>query len=165
MNKCWVILLLVLFLSGCSAQETFETVSDDYDISAMAQMQQLQLTLPENAAVTTMENDETGKIYLCDGYTVTVQTMGAGDLNKTLRQVTGFSEDQLTIMQTQKDGFTRYDCVWCAAGEGGDQVCRAAILDDGSYHYAVTVMAEQSVAGQQTETWQSILNSLNLSTD
>lgn len=164
MKKCWVILLMALLLSGCAAQETFETLSDDYDISAMAQMQQLQLTLPEDAAVTTMENDETGKIYLCDGYSVAVQTMQAGDLNKTLRQVTGFSKEQLTVMQTRKDGITRYECVWSAAGEGGDQVCRAAILDDGSYHYAVTVMAEQAAAGQQTKTWQSILDSITLST-
>ena len=155
---------MALLLSGCAAQETFETLSDDYDISAMAQMQQLQLTLPEDAAVTTMENDETGKIYLCDGYSVAVQTMQAGDLNKTLRQVTGFSKEQLTVMQTRKDGITRYECVWSAAGEGGDQVCRAAILDDGSYHYAVTVMAEQAAAGQQTKTWQSILDSITLST-
>ncbi len=165
MKKCWVIIWMALFLSGCGVQETFETLADDYDLSVMAQMQQLHITLPPNAAVTTMENDDTGKIYLCDGYTVTVQTMPAGDLDGTLRQVTGFSKDQLTLMQTRMGNVIRYECVWSAVGEGGDQVCRAAILDDGCYHYAITAMADAELAGQLTQTWQGILQSATLSTD
>lgn len=166
MKKCWILLLLTLFLTGCGAQQTFETVSDVLDMAAMAQMQQVSLVFPEDAAAASMENPDAGTIYLCDGYTLTVQTMEAGDLDRTLRQLTGYGREQLTVMETQQDNAARYECVWSAAGEGGDQVGRAVVLDDGNYHYAVTVMADFAAAGDLTAVWQEILSSVKLvSTD
>lgn len=164
MKKLLIIPVLCLLLSGCGAQETFETVSDVYATPADAQMYRVELSLPENAVVQTMEATDGSTLYLCDGYSVTVQTMEAGDLDRTLRQVTGFGKDSLTVMETVKDGFDYYECVWCASGENTDQVCRAAILDDGTYHYAVTVMADYELAGDLSATWEHILDSMTLST-
>lgn len=138
-------------------------MSDVYDAPAMVQTHQLEITLPKEAAVPSMENEDAGRIYLCDGYTLTVQTLAGGDLDRTLRQITGFGRAQLTVMETRSEDITRYACVWSAAGEGGDQVGRAVILDDGSCHYAVTVMAEASIAGDLAENWQEILESVKLS--
>lgn len=162
MKKCWLLLVLVLGLTGCGAQQTFETVSDVLDMPAMAQMQQVELSLPKDAAAASMESPDAGKIYLCDGYTLTVQTMEAGDLNRTLRQLTGYNKEQLTVMETRYNGIARYESVWTAAGEGGDHVGRAVILDDGSYHYAVSVMADFTAAGDLTPVWQEILGSVKL---
>ncbi len=165
MKKFVWLVLLALLLTGCSAQETFETVSDDAVQSVMAPMGEISIALPEDAAVPSMDNDEAGKIYLCDGYTITVQSFPSGDLNGTVREVTGFERDRLTIMQTECDGIRRYDCAWSAAGEGGDWVARTAILDDGNYHYAVTVMGDHSIAGEQAETWQAVLDSVTINSD
>lgn len=162
MKKCWLVLALLLCLTGCSATETLETVSDVYDVPVMVQMQKLELTLPKEAAAASMENPDAGRIYLCDGYTLTVQTLDAGDLDRTLRQLTGYGRQQLTVMQTKRGDAACYESVWSAAGEGGDQVGRAVILDDGGYHYAVTVMADSAVAGDLTATWQEILDSVKL---
>ena len=129
----------------------------------MAQQRQLQVSLPKEALTPTLQNAEAGKLYLCDGYTLSVQTMQAGDLDATMRSLTGFSREQLTVMETMKHGIKRYDCVWSAAGEGGDQVARSVILDDGNYHYAVTVMADFASAGDLAATWKSILNTVSLS--
>ncbi len=164
-KKLWILLGLGLLLTGCGAQQTFETVDDVQAAPAMAQMRQVTIALPNDAVLPTVENDTTGKLYLCDGYAVAVQTMEAGDLDSTLRQLTGFDRERLTLMQTEQSGVKRYDCVWTAVGEGGDHVCRGVILDDGDYHYTVTVMAEFSVAGDLTETWQTLLDSVSLSTD
>ena len=166
MKKLWAVLILGALLTGCSAKETFETVSDLLDVPVMAQMQQLELSIPDEAAVPSMEDTEAGRLYLCDGYTLTVQTMDAGDLDRTLRQLTGYEKSQLTLMQTKRDGVDRYECVWSAAGENGDQIGRVIILDDGGYHYSVTAMAPADDAGQLTATWQKIFDSAKLvSTD
>lgn len=162
MKKCWLILIFALLLTGCSAQETFETISDIYAVPASVTMYEVQLSLPDEAASPSMEADDGSKIYLCDGYTVTVQTMQAGDLDRTLREVSGFSKEELTIMKTRKDDVTCYESAWCAAGEGEDQICRSVILDDGNYHYAVTVMANYSLAGELSAVWQHILDSVSL---
>lgn len=158
--------LLAVFLTGCSAQKTMETISDVLDASATAKVQQVQLSLPEDAALATLENEDAGKLYLCDGYAVAVQTMQSGDLGRTFKQTTGFSREQLTVITTQKEGFTRYDCAWSAVGEGGDQTCRGVVLDDGYYHYVITVMADADMAGQLASDWQRLLDSATLvSTD
>ena len=166
MKKLWAVLILATLLAGCGAEQTFETVSDLNDVSAMAQMQQVELSLPEEAAAPSMENPDAGKLYLCDGYTLAVQTLESGDLDKTLRQLTGYGRSQLTLMQTNRNGIDRYECVWSAAGEEGDQIGRAVILDDGSYHYSVSVMSAADDAGELADTWQKIFDSVKLvSTD
>lgn len=162
MKKIWILLLLaLLLLSGCGAQETFEIVSDVYDVPASAMGYTLQLQLPQEAVLETMES-EAGALYLCDGYTLTVQALEGGDLDRTLQAVTGFEKDALTLMQTKQGDFKRYECAWSAAGEGTQQVCRTLILDDGNTHHAVTVMADYQMAGDLTAQWQHLLSSAQL---
>lgn len=163
MKKICILMILVVLLSGCSAQTDFETVFDQLEAPVVAQMRKLEVTLPKEATAPTLQSEEAGALYLCNGYTLSIQTMNAGDLDATLRNLSGFSRDQLTVMETAKYGIKRYDCVWSAVGEGGDQVARAVILDDGSYHYAVTVMADFSAAGDLAATWKEILDSVKFS--
>lgn len=163
MKKRWMALpLAALLLTGCGVQDTFETVSDVAVQSVSAAARQVLLTLPEEAAVCVFENAQTGSLYLCDGYSISLQTLQGGDLDRTLRTVTGYGKDQLTLMQTEQQGLKRYACVWSAAGEGEDQVGRAVILDDGSYHYVLTAMAAESNAGDLTQTWQEIFDSFGI---
>ena len=47
--KRWLCILLpVLLLCGCRAEETLETVSDEWLVPAMAQPREVALRLPEN---------------------------------------------------------------------------------------------------------------------
>ncbi len=163
MKKVLWLLAVCSLLVGCGAQTVFETVTDSVEIPTLATKRQIKVTLPKEATAPTLHSEDAGMLYLCDGYSLSVQTMSAGDLDATLRTLTGFSRDQLTVMETAKHGIARYDCVWSAAGEGGDQVGRAVILDDGSYHYAVTVMADFASAGDLAGTWSAILDTVSLS--
>ena len=163
MKKVCILLVLVALLCGCAVQPAWETVFDQLETPVMAQMRQLDVALPKEATAPTLQSEDAGALYLCDGYTLSIQTMSAGDLDATMRSLSGFSKDQLTVMTTEKHGIRRYDCVWSAAGEGGDQVARAVILDDGNYHYAVTVMADFASAGDLADTWKDILDSVKFS--
>ena len=163
MKKVWTLLFSCILLVGCSAQPVFETVQDSADAPGLVQPRQIEVALPKEASAPTLHSEDTGALYLCDGYSLSVQTMAAGDLNGTMRALTGFSRDNLTVMETSPNGVTRYDCVWSAAGEGGDQVGRAVILDDGHYHYAVTVMTDFASAGDLAATWSAILDTVTLS--
>ena len=164
MKKCTILIALCLLLTGCGAQQTMETISDDY-VKSLAAPMQLRLTVPEDAAVQTMGNDEAGKLYLCDGYTVTVQTFASGDLNSTVRSLCGFDTDHLTVIKTSSNELDQYRWVWTSIGETGEQVGKAMVLDDGNYHYALTVMAEAATAGQLDQIWQEIFSSVTLSID
>ena len=156
-----LLIVLALCLAGCSAPKDLETVSDVPDLQVVATPKKLEVAVPEDATACTMESGE-GSAWLCDGFTLTVQTLEGGDLNRSLQHLTGFTEDQLTVMQTRQDDLKRREFVWCAAGEGGDQMCRGLILDDGSNHYAVCVMADAESAGKLTQTWQKLFDSVTL---
>ena len=88
MRKCVYFLLSLFLLAGCAQQETFETISDEIPSAEPVSARQVNLTLPEEAAVPASES-ESGKLYLCDGYEILLQTLPAGNLDATLRNVTG----------------------------------------------------------------------------
>lgn len=161
MKKLWILILALLLLSGCAAEETFETVSDEYAVPASAVVYDVNLALPDTAAKQTIQQD-TDVLYICDGYLLTIQKMDGGDLARTVKRVTGFDKDALTMIQTDNRGITNWHCAWTTTGESGHQVCRAVILDDGTYHHVVTVMADHTVAGELAQEWQEVLGTVTL---
>ena len=164
MKKWMLIVFVASLLCGCGAQTTFETVDDTDIVSAAAQNRRIQLDLPPEAATPTMETVEGAALYQCDGYELTLQTLPGGDLNRTLRQVTGHDQSSLRPIKTKAGVAVRYDMAWAAAGETGDRVARCVLLDDGQNHYTVTVMADAARAGDLTETWKKLLGSITLHT-
>lgn len=154
--------MLALVLSGCGVQETYETVKDTLMQPEQGLAKQVVLALPEDASVPAMQSDVSGSLYLCDGYFVTVQTLESGDLQSTIKDATGFDRNLLPIIETVQGDVYRYECVWTAAGETEEQIGRLAVLDDGSYHYVVTAMADASKAGQLTTKWNQLFSSLTL---
>lgn len=163
MKKLGILLGLLLLLTGCGGNEVFENVEDVYAPITQTPMK-LSLHLPDSSAVTTVSGNS-GTLYVCDDFTVAVETFQGGDLQRTVKTVTGFTLDRLTVIQREKDGITAYRCVWTSAGEGGDQVARSLILDDGAFHYAVTVMAPAENVSALEDGWQEIFSSVTLRTD
>lgn len=160
MKKWLLILCCALFLTGCNS-EVFETVDDPNDIEVMATPAQLLLELPEDAAAPVM-NAEGGKLYFCDGFDVTVDVLASGNLDGTLELLTGFHRDELEILKTKRCGVDCYEGVWSAAGEAGDLVGRVVILDDGSFHYCVTVLSPAQNVSESMAAWQEVLDSVKL---
>ena len=162
MKKLAILLLISVLLSGCGTRETFETVSDNVIQSVMGVEREVELQLPSHAASPVVNTDDGGKLYLCDGYALTVQTLSAGDLDRTVRSLSGFGADQVAVMETAMQSVKRYEWVWSAAGEGGDQMGRALVLDDGNRHYCLTVMAQAQAAGALESEWSGIFSSFRL---
>lgn len=160
MKRIGIVILVMLLLTGCNAAQTFESITDVYSPQTPEQ-RQVRLTLPEDAAAQVLSGDS-GTLYLCDGYEVIRQVLPSGDLGATLLELTGYEKDRLSIIETGLTDAARYECVWTAAGEAGDIVARAAVLDDGSYHYCLTVMASAKDAGKLQGVWQEIFQSYGL---
>lgn len=161
MKKCWIF-AIALALTGCAASPTFETIADVPIQSVAASAQQILVSLPNNAVASSDQNEKEDTLYLCDGYTLSVQTMEGGDLDKTLRSVSGYGRDSLDLIETLQGDARRYICAWSAAGEEQMQVGRTCIIDDGTHHYVLTAMAGESEAGKLQETWQEIFSSFRV---
>ena len=152
-----LVILLAFMLSGCQAAQTFEKVEDVYNEEQIAEPRKIQLSLPENA-VLTMVNDNR-KLYFCAGYEISVEIIPAGNLDQTIYTLTGFRKNDLTVMQTVSAVGIRYEWVWTGASEEGDNVSRGVLIDDGIYHYCVCFYCPAEEAGALYETWQDSTNS------
>lgn len=162
MKKYWILVVIMLLMTGCTNETPFEPVTDVYAEGTAAAMRQILLEIPEDATVTVMETQSNGKMYFCDDYTLTTYTTPAGDLEKTVLNATGFSIEDLQMLKVNYRDMTKYLCVWSAAGEGETQVGRACILDDGNYHYVLTAMAPESKAGKLlAEDWETLFRSFD----
>ena len=161
MKKIWCMVLLACILTGCAAEETFETIADEQAAPVIAQQRQVYVELPDAAASPAVESDS-GRIYLCGDYEIVIQTLEGGDLDGTLQTLTGFRRDALTVMETWQEGCACYDFVFASAGETGDSVGRGMILDDGSFHYCLTVLADADKAAENQVYWEEMFTSFRL---
>lgn len=163
MKKFCVALVLCLSLSGCATAETFETLGQvQHDGADAPAMGKISLTLPQTAAAEAFA-DQTNRMYDCGSYTLMLHTLSAGDLTRTVETLCGFALEKLTVMESKTGENSRYEWVWTAAGEGGDVLCRAAVLDDGDYHYCLCAMAPAENAGQLQEEWAQVFASFDIS--
>lgn len=157
--KRWgCICLLVILLSGCKAEETLETVSDEWIVPVMAQPREISVRMPEDLVLPVLEQ-EGRQLYMGPNYEIMLETMAAGDLQATIRNLSGYEQEQLTILETDQGEWNRYEFVWTAAGEQGHRLGRAVILDDGDYHYCMSVLRD---AEESLIVWQDVFQSFSL---
>lgn len=151
----------MLMLTGCRREETFETVDDEVVVvAAMAQPAEISVRLPDNAVAPVLES-EMRQMYMSENYEILIETVESGDLNTTIQTISGYEKDQLTVMQTQTDAATRYEFVWACAGEKGHRLGRAVVLDDGNYHYCLSVLRDDTREKSQI-VWSDVFASFTL---
>ena len=157
--KRWIgICLLAGLLCGCGAEQTMETVQDEWMVPAMAQPREISVRLPEELWAPALEQDDR-RLFMGQGYEILLETLDSGDLNATVRTLSGYETEQLTVLETRQGDADRYDFVWTTAGERGDRLGRAAILDDGTYHYCLSVLRD---AGETQIVWRDVFGSFEL---
>ena len=162
MKRGWILVALIALLAGCAQQqEVFETVADDLETPVMAAPRQISVRLPEDTVVPVLENDQE-QVYLCDDYELILQTASSGDLDATVQTLTGCARDRLTLVKTCQNDLDRYDFVWTCAGEKGDMLGRGVILDDGSYHYCMSVLRSADGTKKSRIVWSDVFGSFGL---
>lgn len=161
MRKIAAIMLCTFLLCGCAAEETFETVLDELVLPVMAQPREIAVNLPDNALAPVLSG--TGaQLYFSEDYEIIIETMSAGDLSGTIQAISGYEKGKLTILETKQQDISRYEFVWVSAGEKGDRLGRAVILDDGTYHYCMSVLRDAKTSGRSQIVWSDVFQSFCL---
>ena len=101
-------------------------------------------------------------MYLCEDYSIHIQTLDGGNIASSVQELSGFLPKNLTIVESRCGNHQRYEFVWTAAAEEGDLISRCALLDDGNYHYALTVTAAAVDAGNHQSQWNELMRSFCL---
>jgi len=158
----WIgIVTCMLLLCGCGAEQTYETVMDVWEAAEQPAPRAIAVELPGEAAMPAMES-ESGRAYVCRDYEIYIQTLPGGDLNATMETMSGFEKDKLTVLTTLQEDAQRYEFVWASAGEEGQLLGRGVILDDGNYHYTMSVLRNADTAQQSSVVWDGVFSSFHL---
>ncbi len=156
-----VIILLSVVLSACGNVDTFEVISDNIQEYQPAPQAKVKLTIPEDAALAVMSNSDC-RSYESDHYQIIVQTYPSGNLDETLRQITGYNEKQLNVMKVTEDDINKYLCAWSSMSEEGELVGRCTIFDDGVYHYCLTVLVDAQESDEVRQTIDLLFSDYSL---
>ena len=159
--KLVAILLLAAMLTGCSRTAVYETVNDEAAQPVSASPREILFDLAQEPVLPAMESDS-GTLYLCGDFDVVVHTCQAGDLRNTVQEVSGFLPEELTLIQTGNGEVDRYEFVWTSATDFGQQIGRAAVLDDGNYHYILSATVDAELIEEYQEIWNGIFESFQL---
>jgi len=161
--KKWIgmVLLLTVFLTGCAREEVMETIADVYAVPAAAEPKRISVELPEDVVAPVMESTSE-QVYLCNGYEIVIETREGGDLNDTMQAISGYEKNDLTVMTTRDGENQRHEFVWAAAGEEGERIGRAVILDDGAHHYCMTILRDADTTEGSQIVWGNVFDSFSL---
>lgn len=160
--KKWICTMAAaLLLTGCASQPTMETVADILTEPEKPAPRAISVALPGETAMPAMES-EAGRLYVASDYEIWVQTMPGGDLDATVEAMSGFPASELTVITTESHGNTRHEFVWATAGEGGDLLGRGVVLDDGNYHYTMTVLRSAETAAKSPVVWDGVFASFKV---
>ena len=160
MKKLVFLLVLMMCLCGCTDETpVMETVDDGIVEPVAAEPKPMAVWLPEGAAAQTMAG--AGECYTWGECELRLQTLDGGDIQATLRQLTGLSPDRLTVMEYERDGLQLYQTVWSATGEEGINLGRCMVADDGEYHYCLSLLSPEDA--DTAEDFAQICASLDLS--
>lgn len=153
--------IFCLLLCGCSSEASFETLGPVVHVGQNAPpMREILLEIPDDAAMLTASGMDS--IYTCGDYDLCLQVLPSADMADTINSLSGFDPEHLTVLESDQGGVNRCDWSWTAAGESGDVICRAAVLDDGNYHYTLCVRAVADLAGNLTQQWNRLFRSFGL---
>ena len=105
---------------------------------------------------------ESGRLYLCRDYEIALQTLSSGDLDATLRSVTGYGKEDLTILETLRSRMPCYEFTWTCAGETGDRIGQGILMDDGNFHYVMTALWDAEKTETMQLSWSEVFSSFDV---
>lgn len=164
MKRILVCVMAAAMLSGCAAEPVYETIGNAMeDTQPVAAPGTIELVLPEDAQMQVVEDEFGSKSYRIGDNEVWTQVRTGGDISATMEQVTGISAEALTVMEYQLMDMPCYELAWITATEEGMKVARTAVIDDGNYHYCVSLMMPEEKAESLGDSFSELLSGLRVS--
>ena len=156
-----IVLLFGVFLGGCRGAESFEVIADNIVELPSAEPAKVELKIPEDGTLTVMSGND-WQCYEGEHYQIILQTYPSGDLNRTLQNITGYDKEHLSVMEISGENIDKYLCAWSAVSEEGELVGRCSVLDDGIYHYCLSVLVDAEVSGEIRDTVDAVFAAYSL---
>jgi len=169
-KKVSVLLLLVLIatLWGCRSDTVWETV-DDGVLYASAPIEEpyiITYGIPNDASMDPLSVRNRSLYVGKDGeYEILSDVITAANLDEALRQVSGFGEDELDVLETTRFGLPEYRFAWASSSDEGELVSQASLVEDGGYYYALVFTVRQGLGSKYDDCAEAVFASFGLNVD
>lgn len=148
------------------AEPTWEYVRDSLLTEAPTELAEycISFDVPTDAILEKSDGESDRRVYRQkDGdYEIISQTIGTCDLETVVRELSGFSPEQLSILHTTRYGMDECHFVWCSDTEQGMTLSRADVILARPYCYALTFSANEENALCYTDTQTKVFSSFSL---
>lgn len=163
LKKGIIWIMTALLLTGCAAEPVYETIGNVWDNpEPVASAASMEFSLPDGAEMEVLSEESGSKSYRVGNWELWTEVYPGGDVSATLEQVTGMDADALTVIQRQVGNMDCHETTWTTTDEEGVNVARAAVIDDGNYHYCISLMVPEEDAQEVGNFFEEILYSVNL---
>ena len=132
--------ILLVLLTGCSLP-VWETVDDPSFSEPVSAWQEntyeILLGIPEGTSL--LAEHDGSALYTTEHGELEIETRTflAPDLAHAVKQLSGFAQDQLIILKTQRFGLPEYQFAWVSQSDQGMRLYRADLVMDETCCYAV----------------------------
>lgn len=163
--KRYLVLLCMLLalLGGCArAEVVWETVDDGIvqPVSAASEPMQIMFDVPEGAELVGLTEDWRAYRQPDGDYTITARTLAAADLDEAVCAVSGYSMDALRAVLRDQEGRCCFG--WYVPETDGGRLCRAEILSDHDYYYALVFDVREDAGTTYHSTEEQVFASFGL---
>lgn len=165
----FVCVCILALLCACRAEPQWETVDDEVvlEVSAMAPKPFIiTFGIPSDAVQQALE-DTAGRLYVQEGgdYEIRSDIISAVSLDGAMRQVSGFGETELTVLETTRCGLPEYQFGWYSTSDEGSFVSRASMVRDGGYYYALVFSVREGMGSTYDDCAEAVFASFGLNAD
>ena len=168
MKRAIIIGLLLGLLAGCAAPQAVDVFTvDDTLLQEPAALFTIVFAVPTDAVLSVSSDDGLSRCYTAEDGRYTIQTAvrPGVDAQQVLREMTGFSEQELSPIQTSRMGMTQYRFSWCSSDDSGVWICAGAVLEDADACYCLSFSMPEACARDCRALQMQVLDSFSLFED
>lgn len=157
---------LAAICCGCAADTvTWETVDDEIVAASGPAEEPYVITfgVPSDVDANPLTDGHRSLYVQEDGdYEILSDVLTAPNHLAAIEEVSGFSADELDVMETTRFGLPQYRFAWVSASDEGTYVSQAAVVEDGSYYYALVFSAREEVGDTYNACAEAVFESFGI---
>lgn len=169
MKRVLAICFLFTVLTGCAAPQTASvfTVTDEVPVEASAPPFSVGFAVPTDAVLSVSSDDGLERCYTAaDGrYTIQTAVRAGVDAEQVMREMTGFSVEDLSPIRTTRYGMTQYRFSWCSGDDSGVTICTGAVLEGEDACYCLSFSTPEDCAKDCRTLQTQVMESFSLYED
>lgn len=157
--------VLAVVCCGCASATTWETVDDEIIAASGPAEEPYVITfgVPSDVDANPLTDGNRSLYVQEDGdYEILSDVVTAPNADDAIRQVSGFEAGELDVVETTRFGLPEYRFAWVSESDEGAYVSQAAVVEDGSYYYALVFSVREEAGNAYDESAEAVFDSFGI---